>query len=72
MGVRTGVERRPVAGRTAAAGGWELPAEREHGREKEEKREKKRKGGKWVGPPNRSNLISTQLKNKTPRKIIPE
>ncbi|KAL6211765.1 hypothetical protein ACLB2K_016988 [Fragaria x ananassa] len=48
MGVRTGVERRPVAGQTAAASGWKLPAveERKNSggkrKEKEEKRKKRK------------------------------
>ena len=74
MGVRTEVERRPVAGRMAADMGWAIrQGRRLGGKEKTGEREK-RKRGRWVwASPNRSNThISTHSKIKHPEKIIPE
>ena len=48
MGVRTGVERRPVAGRTAAAGGW-VSTERERARGARGKEEEKERERIWAG-----------------------
>ena len=62
-----------MAGRTAAAGGWTVQRGESTGERRKRKERRREREEKWVGPPNRSNLINNpNPKIKHPEKIIPE